>query len=400
MVGLPEFGAQQKVLTVRGVLAATPRRIRYSASIPHPIAESAIPTDIASDQAEDAMLSLEYISESNRFGGTLEGILLRTEAVNSSRIEGIRTSCRDLALAAVGDTSQTEAATETANNIRGLQRIMDDPDVFTYEGILEVHSIIMAGEWFAGQFREQPVWISGPYGSDISNAEYVPPSSEMVPELVSDLCRFYQRDDLELPLKAAIGHAQFESIHPFADGNGRTGRALTQALFLQCGYPPLPLSAGLYAARQNYYAAFAPYTKGNPEPMLSLHATAIIAAADAFALAHEQRLRLIMKWEDATRTERNGGKRMAAIKWIADNPGFTVNGLAEGIGATYKTASNLVSDFEAAGVISDLGRKASNGGSGPQMTIWEAPEVHAIAEWIEMRIAPQMLSAPVIAARP
>ena len=62
-------------------------------------------------------------SERNRFGGALEGILLRTEAVNSSRIEGIRTSCRDLALAAVGDISQTEAARETANNIRGLQRI-------------------------------------------------------------------------------------------------------------------------------------------------------------------------------------------------------------------------------------------------------------------------------------
>ena len=57
--------------------------------------------------------------------------MLRTEAVNSSRIEGIRTSCRDLALAAVGDTSQTEAARETANNIRGLQRVVDYPDVFT-----------------------------------------------------------------------------------------------------------------------------------------------------------------------------------------------------------------------------------------------------------------------------
>lgn len=400
MVGLAEFGAQQKVLTVRGVLRATPRRIRYSASVPHPIAGADVPVNIAVEQVEDALLSLEYISERNRFGGTLEGILLRTEAVNSSRIEGIRTSCRDLALAAVGDTSQTEAATETANNIRGLQRIMDDPDVFTSEGILEVHNIIMAGEWFAGQFREQPVWISGPYGGDISDAEYVPPPSEMVPELIGDLCRFYQRGDIELPLKAAIGHAQFESIHPFADGNGRTGRALTQALLVQSGYPPLPVSAGLYAARQSYYACFAPYAKGNPEPMVSLYATAIIAAADAFALAHEQRLRLVMKWEDATRAERNGGKRMAAIKWIADNPAFTINGLADGIEATYKTASKLVSDFESAGVISDSGRKASNGGSGPQMTIWEAPEVHAIAEWIEMRIAPQMLSAAPIAARP
>ena len=399
MDGLSEFGAQQKVLTVRGVLGSTPRRIRYSASIPHPIAEAVIPTDIASEQVEDAMLSLEYISERNRFGGTLEGILLRTEAVNSSRIEGIRTNCRDLALAAVGDTSQTEAAAETDNNIRGLQRIMDDPDVFNLEGILEVHSIIMAGEWFAGQFREQPVWISGPYGGDISSAEYVPPPSEMVPELIGDLCRFYQRNDIELPLKAAIGHAQFESIHPFADGNGRTGRALAQALLVQSGYPPLPVSAGLYAARQNYYACFAPYAKGNPEPMVSLHATAIVAAADAFALAHEQRLRLIIKWEDATRTERNGGRRMAAIKWIADNPAFTIKGLADGIGATYKTASKLVSDFEAAGIISDSGKKASNGGSGPQMTIWEAPEVHAIAEWIEMRIAPQMLSATTIATR-
>lgn len=95
-----------------------------------------------------------------------------------------------------------------------------------------------------------------------------------------------------------------------------------------------------------------------------------------------------MKWEDATRTERNGGKRMTAIKWIADNPGFTIYGLADGIGATYKTASKLVSDFEATGIISDSGRKASNGGSVPQMTIWEAPEVYTIAEWIEMRIAP------------
>ena len=398
--GLAGFGAQQKVLTVRGILGATPRRIRYSASVPHPIADAVIPTDIVSDQVEDALLSLDYVSESHRFGGTIEGILLRTEAVNSSRIEGIRTSCRDLALAAVGDTSQSEAAAETTKNIRGLQRIMDDPNVFTPDAILEVHNIIMAGEWFAGQFREQPVWISGPYGGDISQAEYIPPPSEMVPALIDDLCRFYERDDLELPVQAAIGHAQFESIHPFADGNGRTGRALTQALLLQGGYPPLPVSAGLYAARQNYYAAFAPYTKGNPEHMVSLHATAIVAAADAFVLAHEQRLRLIARWEDAARTERNGSKRMAALKWIVDNPGFTTNGLADGIGATYKTASKLVSDFEAAGIVFDSGRKASHGSSGPHMTIWEAPEVHTIAEWIEKRIAPQMLSATTVATRP
>ena len=78
--GLAGFGAQQKVLTVRGILGATPRRIRYSASVPHPIADAVIPTDIVSDQVEDALLSLDYISESDRFGGTIEGILLRTEA--------------------------------------------------------------------------------------------------------------------------------------------------------------------------------------------------------------------------------------------------------------------------------------------------------------------------------
>ena len=91
---------------------------------------------------------------------------------------------------------------------------------------------------------------------------------------------------------------------------------------------------------------------------------------------------------------------MAALKWIVDNPGFTTNGLADGIGATYKTASKLVSDFEAAGIVSDSGKKASHGSSGPHMTIWEAPEVHTIAEWIETRITPQMLSATTVATRP
>ncbi|GED09929.1 hypothetical protein CCE02nite_19280 [Cellulosimicrobium cellulans] len=110
------------------------------------------------------------------------------------------------------------------------------------------------------------MWIGG---SDISpaGADFVPPHHERVPGAIADLVAFVARADVVPLAHVAIAHAQFETIHPFTDGNGRTGRALVQAMMHSSGLTrnaTLPLSAGLLADVDSYYAALTPYRAGHP----------------------------------------------------------------------------------------------------------------------------------------
>ena len=163
-----------------------------------------------------------------------------------------------------------------------MKSAIDLADAIAPESILAIHEVLMHGQAHAdpGHFRTEQVWIGGSSASPHS-ASFVPPHHSRVEAAINDLCAFIARTDVPLLAQAAIAHAQFETIHPFNDGNGRTGRALVHAMLKQAGATTratIPVSAGLLADTNSYFAALTDYRNGDPSPIVARFADAAFAA--------------------------------------------------------------------------------------------------------------------------
>jgi len=246
----------------------------YSAFIPNPL-----PPKVSYDET-----LVQLLSEANRNLGNLNGIgtqlpnpslliipYVRKEAVLSSRIEGTQTSLSELFYfeAARKDQQKKEAGRtdvlEVFNYVKaidyGIRRLESLP--ISLRLIKEIHAILMKGvrgqHLTPGEFRRSQNWI-GPAGCTLNDATFVPPPVEEMKEALGDLEKFiHNKDGLDGLIQCAVTHYQFETIHPFLDGNGRIGRLLT-ILFLcereYLKYPLLYLSAYFEKNRSQYYEKF------------------------------------------------------------------------------------------------------------------------------------------------
>ena len=217
----------------------------------------------------------------------LEGLgrqLLRSEALASSQIEGLSISHRKLAEAEFADLANYKAR-EIVGTMRAMERALaigSDDGPFTVESIEAIHreiAVVPPLDKIAGQIRDEPSWIGG---IDPSRAEYVGPPAEQVRPLLDDLCHFIERDDISPVAQAAIAHAQFETIHPFGDGNGRVGRCLIQVIFrrrgLAPGYVP-PISIVLGANKDVYISGLEAFRAGDVDGWVAYFAEATETAA-------------------------------------------------------------------------------------------------------------------------
>lgn len=189
---------------------------------------------------------------------------VRKEAVLSSQIEGTQSSLNDLlrAEAQIFDPDRPSDVREVSNYVAalnyGLERLEELP--VSIRLIREIHERLLKGVRGAhlqpGELRESQNWI-GPAGVTLSNATFIPPPPHEVPIALSDLERFiHSRDTMRPLIRIGLTHAQFETIHPFLDGNGRVGRLLITFLLCQQGIlqsPVLYLSHFLKANRAEYY---------------------------------------------------------------------------------------------------------------------------------------------------
>ena len=190
---------------------------------------------------------------------------VRKEAVLSSQIEGTQSSLSDLLLfeLAGADSVPADDVVEVSNYVaaleHGLSRLQDGFPL-SNRLIREIHGVLMrrgrGSGMDPGQFRRSQNWIGG---SRPGNAAFVPPPAHAVGDCMSDLERFLHGAAPELPalVRAGLAHAQFETIHPFLDGNGRVGRLLITLLLCQHGVlkePLLYLSLYFKEHRQDYYA--------------------------------------------------------------------------------------------------------------------------------------------------
>ena len=350
----------------------------FDAYVPDRLADAAFPLDGAEAavvaQAERAVLELNL--DPPLLAG-LEAVarrLLRTESVASSRIEGLVLSQRRLAKAEVGGRDALdETASSVLANVRAMEAAIDlgaSLEPWSVDRIVDLHRGLMADgpqDAIAGRIRTRQNWVGG---SSLSprGAEFIPPPAEEVPSLLEDLVRFLSRDDLSPILQAAIAHAQFETIHPFADGNGRVGRALIHAVLrrrrLAERYVP-PVSLVLAAHAHDYERGLTDFRHERLGDWVVLFADAVLRAA-----GHARRLSgdlaaLQSRWDDAVGRPRRDSTAAAILLLLPAYPLVTGTTLQALTGRSKQAVNEALARLEEAGVV----RQTS---VGKRHRMWEA----------------------------
>ncbi len=317
----------------------------------------------------------------------LEGLgrqLLRSEALASSQIEGLSISHRELAEAELADLAGHRAH-EIVGTVRAMERALATASVeqpFTVESIEAIHreiAVVPPLDKIAGQIRAEPSWIGG---VDPSRAEYVGPPGKYVRGLLDDLCRFIERDDISPVAQAAIAHAQFETIHPFGDGNGRVGRCLIQAIFKRRGLAPAyvpPISIVLGAKKDVYISGIEAFRTGAIDSWVTYFARATELAAMQACVFSEEVEALQSDWRALLAPVRADSAALALIDLLPRFPIVTAAAAEGEIDRSRRatlTGLERVADAE----ILTRHRNQKKGDS------WEAKELFALLDEFEMAV--------------
>lgn len=351
----------------------------YSAFIPAPL-----PPDprVAMD---DEMLAL--ISQGDRALGRLDGSIqtlpdpdlfvfmyVRKEAVLSSQIEGTQSSLDDVleAEAKVFSASRPRDVSEVINYVRamnhGLERLKELP--VSVRLIKEIHQRLLSGvrgaEREPGELRRSQNWI-GPGGCTLNEASFVPPPTEEVPQALSNLERFIHSDDpMPVLVKIGLAHAQFETIHPFLDGNGRVGRLLIA--FLLCERqilqkPVLYISHYFRRHRERYYALLqGTRDDGDWESWLKFFLTAVAEVSNE-ATETARRIVGLRERDRSTITEHFGysaGNGLKVLERLYSRPIISVQDVVKLTKVSFTAANNLTRRFVKHGILAEITGQARN----------------------------------------
>ncbi|WP_272878835.1 Fic family protein [Rothia nasisuis] len=267
-------------------------------------------------------------------------VLLRGESATSSQIENLTVNARKLSLASLGAEVGGNAEL-VARNVTAMKAAIDLAEHLDSAAILTMHRELTQGvQADAGTFRREWVWIGG--RSPVT-ADYVGPTWEQVPALIDDLVAFAARQDLDPTLQAAIAHAQFETIHPFTDGNGRTGRALVSSILRARGVTrsvTVPISSGLLHDIGDYVEALTAYREGDVVPILECFVRSVDAALENARLLAAD-LEGVEAEILASRSRATEPVRLLA-RFVCAEPAFTASMLEQHAGVSKATAYRLV----------------------------------------------------------
>lgn len=327
------------------------------------------------------------LSTADRALGRLDGSVLtlpnpdlfvfmyvRKEAVLSSQIEGTQSSLQDLlsAEAQLFDLGLPGDVDEVLNYVRamnhGLARLKELP--VSVRLIREIHAELMrgvrGGRLQPGELRTSQNWI-GPGGSTLATASFVPPPPHEVPQALGDLERFLHAENGMPPLvKIALAHVQFETIHPFLEGNGRVGRLLITFLLTEGGVlhkPVLYLSHWFRRHRAAYYEHLqAVRDHGAWVAWLAFFLRGVIEVAGKAA----QTARNILQLREQHRTAitdhlgRTAGNGHKVLETLFDRPIVSVGDVQKLTGTTFAAANTLVSRLVQQGILQEITGYARN----------------------------------------
>lgn len=327
------------------------------------------------------------LSQADRALGRLDGSVLtlpnpdlfvfmyvRKEAVLSSQIEGTQSSLQDLlaAEADLFDGTMPRDVDEVVNYVRamkhGLARLQTLP--VSVRLIREIHGVLLdgvrGGRLQPGELRRSQNWI-GPAGCTLATASFVPPPHEDVPQALGELERFlHAEDDLPALVRIALAHVQFETIHPFLDGNGRVGRLLITFLLTECGVlhkPVLYLSHYFRRHRQAYYDHLqAVRDRGAWEDWLQFFLHGVVEVAGE-AAETARRIQLLREQHRLAITDglgRAAGNGHRVLESLYDRPIVTVSDVRAMTGTTYPAANTLVARLVDMGILMEMTGFARN----------------------------------------
>jgi Fic family protein len=318
---------------------------------------------------------LSLVSEADRALGELNGVVrllpnpdlfvamyVRREAVLSSQIEGTQASLTDVLRFEADEDGQEQSVTDVAEVVNyiaamnhGLSRLSDLP--LSLRLIREIHERLLAGtrghDLQPGAFRKSQNWI-GSKGCTLKTATFVPPPPSEVLACLSALESFLHDVSRPPRIHAALAHAQFETIHPFLDGNGRVGRLLITFLLCHRGVltrPLLYLSHFLKAHRQEYYDRLqAVRLHGHWEQWLTFFARGVgEVAREAFDTAVK-----IIELRDQHRAQLSTSNELRTLDLLFDQSMITVKRLASVLQVTAATGNNIVSRMEQLGILDEV----------------------------------------------
>ncbi|PJA69681.1 cell filamentation protein Fic [Candidatus Pacearchaeota archaeon CG_4_9_14_3_um_filter_35_19] len=296
---------------------------------------------------------------------------LKKEALSSSRIEGTRISLSDYFLTeAKGIEKEDIEATEVGNYLKSmnyaLKKIEKEP--INTELIKEMHKLLMKGvrgnELLPGNFRPVQNWI-GPKNTKIQDVTFVPPPQEEVEKLVNGLIEYLNKyDEVPLLIKCALMHYQFETIHPFCDGNGRIGRSLITLYLCKKNKISKPL---LYASdyfekhRREYYETLLNANKtGKFEEWIKFFLEAIkVQSEDALERTIKIQ-KLSEKYQEKTKNHKQAINLLSLVDLLFMNPFIRINQVAKKLNITYPTAKKAVQNLIKLNILKPTSEKERN----------------------------------------
>ncbi|APF41895.1 cell filamentation protein Fic [Neomicrococcus aestuarii] len=346
---------------------------KYKAFAPPHIAKTTYsPSPAVTSVAEEASREISRFDE--KYGsriGPFATIMLHSESVASSQIENLTANARSLGEAELGIEEKVNA-TLVVRNVRAMEAALSASETLSVGSILDMHAALMKGtkdEGISGRWREEQVWIGTSASSPIG-AEFIPPHHLRVPEFVEDLMIYAKRTDVPALVQAAIAHAQFETIHPFTDGNGRTGRALIHSMLKRHRVAlnvSTPVSAGLLSDIGEYHRSLDAYRDGDPEPIITLCAEAAFRAiANGTQLAED-----VSSIADSWRSKIKARKDAAVwriIELLESRPVINADVLNEELGLEYLTSKRAMDQLIEAKIVIGVDKYKRG-------RFWRAPEM-------------------------
>lgn len=351
----------------------------FEPSLPPKIAQRTVhlaPATLAS--VEQAAIAL---ARADAHGGPATVALLRSESAASSKVEHIDAHQRYIARVLAGLPTRQRAAREVAANLDALQAALDAADrpvaSTTIDGI---HRRLLPDEGWSGEVRSEQNWIGG---SDHSprDARYIPPDPNRVAPLIEDLVAFVNREDVPVVAHAGIVHAQFEVIHPYADGNGRVGRALTHLVLRHRGVTTTtvaPLSIAFLGRGDTYLDSLGVYERGDIDGYLLFFAECCHAAAAASVRLADTMTELVDEWQTipAIMRTRSDSVVHRIVPDLPSHPVLDAAAVSQRYGVSRRAAGTALDTLEAAEILNRTTAARNH-------QIYEAHEVFAAIEDVE-----------------
>jgi Fic family protein len=287
--------------------------------------------------------------------------MIRSESISSSWIEGIRENPRAIAIAQIGDATASHNASSVIRNVDAMKDAIEllGGGAWTHDHVLDIHHNLLP--WHRRGYRTEQVWIGG---SNKFNADYVGPPHELVRPYVDDLLHYVNTSG-DLPVvQAAIIHAQFETIHPFEDGNGRVGRALFHGILQRAGLLDggvIPLSTVLRNDVDGYVKALTRYRYDGDDRAPALHVYvsefldyvgAAVSAAERFRLAA---IDIHQRWKQSVSGFRSDSSIHRAVDLVAEYPVISARFLADNLAVSAVSAQKLVKQLDSVGIVRAAG---------------------------------------------